>query len=296
MKVDFHCHTTASDGGLTPLQIIDLAVKYEVTTMAITDHDTTSGYESALEYSVQQGVELITGVEASCSWNGHTIHIVGLDFDVDNAVLQSGLESIRAMRRDRAQAMLEKLENKSKLNIEDLQSKIESLVGDGVIGRGHFAQLLQQEGLVKNSQQAFDRYLKKGRVGFVASQWPELTDVVDWIIQAGGVAVIAHPAIYKFTSSKLNRLIDDFKAAGGQAIEVVNQPRQSADITGMAQRALRHELYASMGSDFHRLEHTWRGLGWLAPMPKNLKPVWELFKKPIKEVVKTSDKDPIHHL
>lgn len=283
MKVDFHCHTTASDGGLTPHEIIDLAIKYEVTTLAITDHDTTAGYENALDYAHKNDIQLITGVEASCEWNGHTIHIVGLDFDLTNAELQNGLTQIRGLREQRAQAMLAKMSDKPHIKIENLHDKLWDVVGDGVVGRGHFAQLLQQEGLVKNAQQAFERYLKKGKVGYVASEWPELATVVNWITQAGGVAVIAHPGIYKFTSNKLNRLITDFKAAGGQAIEVVNQPRHSANITGMAQRALTHGLYASMGSDFHRLEHSWRGLGWLAPMPQNVQPVWQLFKEPLKD-------------
>ncbi|WP_040725012.1 PHP domain-containing protein [Thiomicrorhabdus sp. Kp2] len=283
MKVDFHCHTTASDGGLSPYEIIDLAIKYEVTTLAITDHDTTQGYEQALDYATEKGVQLISGVEASCQWNGHTIHIVGLDFDLQNANLQSGLAEIRAMRKQRAQAILAKMHDKPHIKIENLDEKLWKLVGEGVVGRGHFAQLLQQEGLVKNAQQAFERYLKKGKAAYVASEWPELDSVVKWITEAGGVAVIAHPAIYKFTSNKLNRLIHDFKEAGGQAIEVVNQPRHCSDITGMAQRAVTHELYASIGSDFHRLEHTWRGLGWLAPMPQNVKPVWALFKEPLNQ-------------
>ncbi|MDX1353407.1 MAG: PHP domain-containing protein [Thiomicrorhabdus sp.] len=284
MKVDFHCHTTVSDGGLSPHEIIDLAVKHEVTTLAVTDHDTTAGYEQALSYADKIGVQLISGVEVSCQWNGHTIHIVGLDFDVQNPQLQQGLMSIREMREQRAQAIIAKLTDKPHIKIDNINEKLWKIVNGGVVGRGHFAQLLQQEGLVKNSQQAFDRYLKKGKAAYVASEWPELNEVVKWITQAGGIAVIAHPAIYKFTSNKLNRMIDDFKNAGGQAIEVVNQPRHSADITGMAQRAVTHDLYASMGSDFHRLEHNWRGLGWLAPMPQNVKPVWALFKQPLKQV------------
>jgi len=283
MKVDFHCHTTASDGSLTPIEIIDLAVKHEVTTLAITDHDTTAGYEQALEYASQKGVQLISGVEASCDWNGHTIHIVGLDFDLQNPTLQEGLNTIRALRTQRAYSMIEKLSDKPHIKIENLEDKLWELVGEGVVGRGHFSQLLQQEGLVKNGQQAFDRYLKKGKVGHVGCQWPELAEVVRWITQANGVAVIAHPTIYKFTSNKLNKLINDFKEVGGQAIEVVNQPRHCADINGMAQRAVKNELYASMGSDFHRPEHSWRGLGWLAPMPQTVTPVWELFREPLQQ-------------
>ncbi|MEA1988356.1 MAG: PHP domain-containing protein [Pseudomonadota bacterium] len=284
MKVDFHCHTTASDGSLSPIEIIDLAVKYEVTTLAITDHDTTAGYEQALGYAAEKGVQLIPGVEASCDWNGHTIHIVGLDFDSHNTILQAGLNTIRELRIQRANSMIEKLSDKPHIKIQNLEDKLWNLVGEGVVGRGHFSQLLQQEGLVKNGQQAFDRYLKKGKVGHVGCQWPELAEVVNWITQANGIAVIAHPTIYKFTSNKLNKLINDFKEAGGQAIEVVNQPRHCADINGMAQRAVKNELYASMGSDFHRPEHSWRGLGWLAPMPQTVTPVWELFREPLQQV------------
>ena len=281
MKVDFHCHTTASDGALTPKALIDLAVEQGVTSMAITDHDTTAGYELVKTYAKEQGVQLYTGVEASCSWNGHTIHIVGLDFDVENPKLQQGLNAICDARIQRAEAMIEKLEAVKSLQIEDLGTKLWQLVNDGVVGRGHFAQLLREEGVVKNGQQAFDKYLKKGKQGYAPCEWPALEKVVSWINEAGGIAIIAHPGIYKFTSRKLNRLIADFKAAGGRAIEVVNQPRHGAEIIGMAERANNHELYASMGSDFHRPEHTWRGLGWLAPMPQNVRPVWDLFKVPL---------------
>jgi len=281
MKVDFHCHTTASDGALTPQQLIDLAVKHEVKCLAITDHDTTAGYESVIDYAQQNGVQLISGVEISCEWNGSTIHIVGLDFDMTQQVFQSGLASIRELRWNRAHQIMAQLEARHNFNVDNLKSKIMAQVGSGVVGRGHFAQLLIEEGLVKNAPQAFDRYLKRGRVGYVKSEWPALAEVVTWIKQAGGVAVIAHPKVYKFTSRKLNRLIEDFKNAGGLGIEVVNQPRHSAEISGMADRANAHGLYASLGSDFHRPEHNWRGLGWLAPMPDKVKPVWTLFNSKI---------------
>lgn len=284
MKIDFHCHTTASDGALSPIELIDLAVKHEVKCLAITDHDTTAGYEAVLEYAQQKEVQLITGVEISCEWKGSTIHIVGLDFDVSHQGLQAGIEGIRALRWQRAHQMIAKLNQHTHFNLTDLDSKVMASVGQGsqgVVGRGHFAQLFIEEGLVKNTQQAFDRYLKKGRIGYVKHEWPTLAEVVQWITSAGGVAVIAHPKVYKFTSRKLNKLIEDFKLAGGQAIEVVNQPRQSAEISGMADRANAHGLYASLGSDFHRPEHSWRGLGWLAPMPAKVKPVWTLFQTPV---------------
>lgn len=277
MKVDFHCHTTASDGALSPLQIIDLAVEQQVECLAITDHDTTKGYELARDYALSNGVKLIPGAEISCLWQGRTIHIVALNIDIEHSGLQQGLQSIRQLRRDRASAMLEKLSAKPNAHLQALPKKIEELVGDGIVGRGHFAQAMIELGLVSKAQQAFDKFLKSGRIGYVKAQWPKLETVVHWIVQAGGVAVIAHPKNYKLSSNKLNVLIEDFKQAGGQAIEVVNRPRSCAESLGMAQRAQRFELFASIGSDFHRPEHTWRGLGWLAPLPENCRPVWQLF-------------------
>lgn len=277
MKVDLHCHTTASDGSLTPHEIIDLAVKFEVKMLAITDHDTTAAYPQVADYAKQNGVQLITGVEASCLWQGHTIHLVGLNFDIHNAELQQGLQQIRELRVERAQNIIARLKARPNINIESIEDKFNEIVDTSVVGRGHVAQLLQQEKLVKNTQQAFDKYLKKGKVGYEPCKWPDLKEVVSWITAAGGIAVIAHPKLYKLSSNKLNRLIEDFKNAGGQAIEVVNQPRHSADIDGMTDRAIRYDLLASVGSDFHRPEHTWRGLGWLTPLPAKNMPVWEHF-------------------
>jgi len=111
----------------------------------------------------------------------------------------------------------------------------------------------------------------------------DLKLVVNWITQANGSAVITHPTIYKFTSNKLNKLINDFKAAGGKAIEVVNQPKHCTDINGMAQRTVKNEIYASMGSDFHRPEQSWRELGWLAPMPQTVTTVWDIFREPLQQ-------------
>ncbi|MEA3404776.1 MAG: PHP domain-containing protein [Pseudomonadota bacterium] len=282
MKLDFHCHTNASDGALSPKKLIDRAKEYEVTAMAITDHDTTNGYELAKDYALQNDIQLYTGAEISCDWQGHTIHIVALDFDIENIELQSGLQLIRDLRWQRANTMLEKLSGRPNFQNHNLEEQLQKQVGPGVVGRGHFAQMLIELGYVKNGQQAFDKFLKKGRVGYAKCEWPDLSEVVKWITQAGGIPVIAHPSIYKFTSRKLNRLIEDFKLAGGQAIEVINSPRPTSDTLGMAERANRYELLASIGSDFHRPEHTWRGLGWLAELPNSCDPVWERFKIPIR--------------
>ncbi len=258
------------------------AADYEVNVLAITDHDTTQGYEQAQQHAAQHNIQLYSGAEISCNWEGHTIHIVALDFDNTNRQLQSGLSLIRELRWQRANAMLQKLGNRANFKNHDLESLLHQQVGEGVVGRGHFAQLLIELGYVKNTPQAFDKYLKKGRVGYAKCEWPELEEVVGWITAAGGIAVIAHPGIYKFTSRKLNRLIEAFIAAGGRSIEVVNSPRANSDMQGMAERAKRYQLLASLGSDFHRPEHTWRGLGWLAELPESCTPVWSEFNQPIR--------------
>lgn len=277
MKVDFHCHTTASDGTLRPHQVIDLATEHQVEVLAITDHDTTAGYEAVKDYAEASNIQLITGCEISCLWEGHTIHIVALNFDVSNQTLQAGLHEIRKLRELRSQIMLQQLTAKPNAHLQALPEKVKELVGDGIVGRGHFAQAMIELGLVSKAQQAFDRFLKRGRLGYVKAQWPPLEEVVGWIVEAGGIAVIAHPKQYKLSSNKLNLLIEAFKNAGGLAIEVINKPNRDADAIGMAQRANRFGLYASKGSDFHRPEHRWRGLGWLAELPDNCQPVWELF-------------------
>ncbi|WP_319379671.1 PHP domain-containing protein [Thiomicrorhabdus sp.] len=278
MKVDLHCHTSASDGSLSPSELLQRALERRIDCLAITDHDTTRGYEILQsEAEALPALNLIPGVEISCTWQDRTIHIVALNFQVQQIELQTGLAQIRQKRQERAQAMLEKFQQHRHFNLPEMPQKLDRLVGDGVVGRGHFAELLIREGRVKNTQQAFDRFLKKGRIGYVKAEWPDLQDVVGWIRNAGGIAVIAHPGLYKLTSRKLNLLIEDFIEAGGQAIEVVNRPRASADMIGMADRARRYGLYASAGSDFHRPEHSWRDLGWLAPLPPTVEPVWHLF-------------------
>ena len=280
IKNDFHCHTSASDGALTPHQLLERAYEFEVKRLAITDHDTTLGYEQALDLYDPNQIELISGVEISCSWNKQTIHVVALDFDVTNSVLQAGLGLNRQLRVERARTILHKLAQSPNAHLQAIVQETMPLLDDDtlVIGRGNIAQKMIEKQLVKNMPQAFDRYLKRGRIGYAKVEWPSLEEIVAWILQAGGIAVLAHPKTYPLSNNKLNQLIQAFKDAGGQAIEVINRPRMCAEQTGLIERAKRFDLYASMGSDFHRPEHHWRGLGWLTPMPENCRPVWELFK------------------
>lgn len=272
MKVDFHCHTTASDGTLTPEQLIDLAIEKQVDWLAITDHDTTAGYEQAKDYAQQQGLKLTSGVEVSVLWQGRTIHLVGLNVDVTNAPLQQMLSHIRDLRWQRIEQINQKL---IKRGHPCCLTRVHELVGDGVAGRPHIAQVLVERQYVSGISQAFDKFLKNGRSAFVSAQWPDLSEAVQRINEAGGLAVVAHPGHYKMTSRKLNLMLTDFAAAGGQGLEVVISPNRTSESIGMADRAKRYGFYASMGSDFHSPEHRWRNLGWLAAMPEGVTPIYQ---------------------
>ena len=272
MKVDFHCHTTASDGSLTPTALIDLALEKQIDWLAITDHDTTAGYQQAKDYAESKGLKLTSGVEVSVLWQGRTIHIVGLNVDVEHAGLQAMLKQIRSLRWQRIEQMNEKL---MKRGHPCLLDRVKELVGDGVAGRPHVAEVLVERQYVNNISQAFDKFLKSGRSGFVKAQWPELADAVAMINQAGGIAVVAHPGQYNLTSRKLNLMLTDFAEAGGQGLEVVTSPNRTSEAIGMADRAKRYGFYASMGSDFHSPEHKWRNLGWLADLPEGVTPIYQ---------------------
>lgn len=251
MLIDFHTHTTASDGALSPEQLVDRARSRGIGLFAITDHDTVSGYEAAAAYySPSEGeMSLVAGLEFSCVWSGATIHVVGLGVDCAHPLLQQGVARLLAARRDRGQVIAERL---AKLGFPGALEGALREAGDSQLGRPHFADWMVDQGHVKDRGAAFDRYLGRGKPGDVKAFWPELREVTEWIVGAGGVAVLAHPLKYKLTRSKLRRLVADFQSAGGEAVEVVNG-RQTPDQTRQLCRlALEYGLEVSIGSDFHR--------------------------------------------
>lgn len=274
MKVDFHCHTSASDGTLTPVEVVDLALEKQIEWLAITDHDTTAGYEQVKSYALERGLKLLSGVEVSADWQGKTVHIVGLNVDVNSQVLQTMLSDIRQIRWLRIEEMNVKLMKKGHPCAMDA---VRELVGDGVVGRPHLAQVLVDRQYVPSISKAFDKFLIKGRPGYADAAWPSLQTVVETLVAAGGIAVVAHPGQYNLTSRKLNLLLQDFAEAGGKGLEVVTSPNRTSESVGMADRAKRYGFYASLGSDFHSPEHRWRNLGWLAPLPEGVEPIFNAF-------------------
>jgi len=271
---DLHCHSTASDGALSPAELLMRAREQGVTVLALTDHDTTFGLEAAAASAEQLGVYLLNGIEVSALYANQCLHVIGLDIDPKHPALTAGLARQSELRRQRAVKMAEKL---AKKGIADVYPAVRELAGDGEITRSHFADYLVQVGKAKDQQDAFDKYLSKGKPGYVPTQWAELAEVVSWINAAGGFAVLAHPLRYNLSHKWIDRVLAAFKQVGGVGVEVVTGRSSPDDIRLSAQLALKHGLYASMGSDFHNPDNPWVELGRLAPLPVGLQPIWQLF-------------------
>jgi predicted metal-dependent phosphoesterase TrpH len=270
---DLHCHSTASDGALPPAELVRRAHRQGVTALALTDHDTTAGLDEAKRAAEAEGLRFIPGIELSCQWQGKCLHIVGLGIDPAYEPLAEATHNLRNVRLQRAEQIALKLEKK---RIPGALEAVKIMAGESMITRTHFANFLLSQGHVTSQQEAFDRYLAKGKAAYVATPWAEMSIAVDWIVKSGGVAVLAHPLRYQLTASWLRRLLNAFKEAGGQAVEVVTGRYNAEEIQTMANHAKRSGLAGSAGSDFHNPANQYVELGRLAPLPPDVQPVWEL--------------------
>jgi hypothetical protein len=256
---------------LSPQALLALAASHGVDVLAITDHDTVNAYKQ-LVVDPDSTVTLIPGIELSTSWLVRSIHIVGLNIDPENSELLGGITRQQQARDERAQTIAGKL---TRLGIENPYAAVKALAGDAGIGRPHFAKYLVDIGKVRDVQTAFRKYLGTGKIGDVTQGWASMTEVIDWITAAGGIPVLAHPAKYKFTMTKLRALLADFRDSGGLGVEVVCG-RQEPDLTKrLAAIAIDLDLLASTGSDFHHPDHKWSRPGGFPALPDNVTPVWD---------------------
>lgn len=274
-KVDFHCHTTASDGKLSPIQLLDKAKALGISTMAITDHDTIEGFRLASAHAQQIGVRLISGIELSCVWSGINLHVVGLNFDPQCESMLAAERSQIAVRQERAEMIAQRLSKRLKYEI--CLADVAAYAGGEQIGRPHFAQYLLDRGLVSSFATAFNKYLGAGKVGDVKSYWPEMSQAVRWIVEAGGVAVLAHAHRYKMTRTKLHACLVDFTVAGGRGIEVAYHGMDPGQQQQMVQFAKEFKLKGSCGSDFHGPNRFGLELGQMPAFPAGVEPVWAGF-------------------
>ncbi len=271
LRCDLHSHSTASDGTLSPTEMVLRAHEKEVKMYALTDHDATEGLKEAASVAEKIGLHFVPGIELSVTWSHQTVHIVGLGIDPDNAALNKGLMALREFRSSRGEEIARKLEQKGFENA--LEGAMKYANGE-ILSRTHFARYIIEQGKAKDMKQVFKRYLVNGKPGYVAGKWASLEEALSWIHGAGGVAVIAHPARYKFSATRLRQLIAEFKELGGIGFEAISGSHSVDEELRMARLADQFDLYISKGSDFHSPDNVFRELGYLPDIPSGSKPIW----------------------
>lgn len=272
---DLHAHSTRSDGVLSPRELVTRASARGVTVLALTDHDDTSGLDEARTHARAAGLGFVNGVEISVTWNGETLHVVGLQVDPHAPELAAGLARIRSGRDRRAEGMAASL---ARVGIPGcLDGARRYVTNPALVGRAHFARYLVERGHARDLASVFKKYLSYGNPGYVPHQWATLGEAVRWIVGAGGIAVLAHPGRYRLAPAQREALLESFKAVGGSAIEVVTGSHTRDQYATWGRYARRFGLDASMGSDFHGPGESARDLGSLPPLPQGCRPVWQAF-------------------
>ncbi len=268
--IDLHTHTDASDGRLSPAELVHAAGEAGVDVLAITDHDTIAGVLAAPRAGRTPAI--VTGVEFSTTWNGIGVHVLGLNIDTASDAIAAGTAFQRTARERRAVRIGERL---ARAGIPDAFDRTSALAANGNVSRVHFAQFLVEAGYVKDRAQAFKRYLGAGKAGDVRDTWAALPLIIGWIRDAGGSPVLAHPMKYRLTRTKRTALVDDFAAAGGTAMEIVSGRQDAAQTRALADLCTSRNLLASAGSDFHRPGEPWARLGMPLALPRECRPVWD---------------------
>ena len=274
LNADLHCHSVVSDGTLSPEALAARAKANGVELWALTDHDEVGGVQRAARAAAAHGLPFLTGVEISVTFADQTVHIVGLGFDAEDTRLVAGLRATRGGRAERAQEMSEQLRQ---VGIAGAYEGALRYVGNPeLISRTHFARFLVEAGVCSDTAEVFRRFLTEGHPGFVPHRWATLKNAVQWITDAGGVAIVAHPARYNFSANEEYALFSEFKAHGGRGVEVVTGSHSPSEYVKYAELATEFQLAASRGSDFHSPDESHTDLGALPWLPGTLTPVWEL--------------------
>lgn len=271
-RYDLHSHSLASDGTLSPTELVQRAATAGVDVLALTDHDDTGGIAEAQQAAAQEGICLVPGVEVSVTWGKQTIHVVGLNIDTAYEPLQIGLARTREYRNWRAEEMGRRL---AKHGIEGAYEGAVARAHGRIISRTHFAHFLVDNGYAESVRAVFKSFLKPRKPGFVPGDWATMEEALGWINGAGGEAVIAHPARYTMSASKRRMLLSEFVELGGAGLEVVSGSHSRGDNFNMAQLAKNYKLRASAGSDFHGPENPWVELGRLQTLPEGCIAIWQ---------------------
>ncbi|OUW03223.1 MAG: hypothetical protein CBD16_03455 [Betaproteobacteria bacterium TMED156] len=272
LNVDLHMHSCASDGQLTPSELVIRAEKNKVDILALTDHDSLKGIPEAMESVSGKLMHFVTGVEISVTWANTTIHILGLNFDPFNPNLNEAMNVVKKIRFKRAQEIDKALMTNGLPSM--LEEALDNAGSSGQIGRTHFARVIKSKKICPTIHDVFKSYLVPGTPGFVKHTWMSLTKALNLISEAGGLAVLAHPARYKLSPTELQALLDDFSYAGGSAIEVATGSHSKSDIQKFQTIANKNNFEASRGSDFHSPTESRFDVGNAPSLPIGSKPIW----------------------
>jgi predicted metal-dependent phosphoesterase TrpH len=272
LNVDLHCHSTASDGDLSPTAVVERAVAHGVDILAITDHDNIDGFNEA-KHAAGKRIKLVSGIEFSAVWKGIGIHIVGLDFKP--ALLENSIRRQKQARTKRTLKIAQRLEKKGVINPLDGAKRFAT---SDIIGRPHFAKYLVSQGLFESEAEAFKQWMGNKKVGDIKTTWPPIEAIVADITTAGGYAVLAHPQYYAMTNRKLGKLLGEFKECGGIGLEVCASGLKPEQTAYFASLCNKYDFMASRGSDFHSPTNQWIELGRVAALPDTVTPIWQLFK------------------
>lgn len=271
-SIDLHSHSIVSDGLLTPSELVAHAASRGVEVLALTDHDDVAGLAEARQAAARHNVRLISGVEVSVTWRRRTLHIVGLKVDPENPALVQGLRAIREGRHTRAKGMAESL---ARAGIHGALEGAYQYARQGIISRTHFAQHLVEKGHAPDIRGVFKKYLVKGKPGYFEHHWASLEEAMGWITASGGIPVLAHPGRYDLGRTNMLLLLEEFRALGGKAIEVVTGSHSPEQYRQFARLAHQFGLQASVGSDYHGPGHSYMDMGRLPPLPEGCRPVWQ---------------------
>lgn len=271
-RIDLHTHSTASDGKLTPTQLVDLAVQENVQMLALTDHDTISGLAEAHQAAQQHNLKIINGCELSVAWHKIPLHMVALGFEEDCQGILKWTSQNQSIRLQRGRQIADLLKKKG---LPDLFERAVQEAGDSQLGRPHFATVMVNEGIVKDTNKAFDHYLGNKKLGQIRDVWPQLEEILPDLCHYSCELVLAHPKRYPLTVTKLKSAISDFKKFGGTAIEVASGNERPDHVRFLERLSREYELKASAGSDFHGPFGPWTQVGRYTQVhEQEIKPIW----------------------
>ena len=271
MKADLHNHSYYSDGVFSPSEVVRFADDAGCDLFDLTAHDTTDGLDEAQHMADKLSVDLVSGVEISAFWRNMTIHIIGLDIDIKNDILQAGLVHNQQLRKERAEKIALGL---WRAGIKDALEKTQALSKTDMLTRTHFAQMLIGEGYCKDMKSVFRRYLTGKKPGGVRVEWKNMDEVVSWIHAAGGKAVLAHPFRYRMTNTKIKNMFLNFKEVFGDGVEVGTATSTDEEIRLSNQCAEERELSSSCGSDYHGWKNQRIQIGSLRDLPNSSNAIW----------------------